>query len=124
MSDIKDLIGKTLKEVRAENGGCEVIFITDTDDKYRLVHNQDCCESVTIEDICGDLSDLIGSPIIVADEVTGETAQPNNWKPGEYEESYTWTFYKFDTGKGGVTIRWFGRSNGCYSESVDFEKFN
>lgn len=119
--DFSILKGKTLTEVVVGKDNTELVFITNDGERFRMYHSQDCCESVSIDDIDGDFVDLIGSPILVAEEVVGETAQPVGWKPDPYEESFTWTFYKLDTAKGGVTIRWFGSSNGYYSESVDFE---
>lgn len=78
---------------------------------FRLKHMQDCCESVWLEDVAGDLADLAGSPIVMAEESTetGETG-------GEHS---TWTFYKLGTAKGYVTLRWCGTSNGYYGEEVD-----
>lgn len=117
--EIDVLVGKTLKKII--NNTDELLFETDSGEKYKMYHIQDCSESVTLEDVCGDFGDLIGTPVMSAEAVHGDTAQPDGWT-GEGEDSYTWTFYKIDTAKGGVTLRWFGASNGCYSESVDFER--
>lgn len=116
-ADISDLVGKTLISVENIDDG-ELRFVTSDGVTYRMYHDQDCCEQVSIEDICGDLEDLIGSPILKAEESSNNDDPP----AASYVESYTWTFYKIDTIKGGVTIRWFGSSNGYYSERVSFYK--
>lgn len=112
--DFEVLVGKTLTNVENRNDD-EIVFTVDDGSKFMLYHSQDCCENVCVEDIVGDLSDLIGSPILQAEEVSNEDA------PREcHSDSYTWTFYKLATMKGRVTLRWLGESNGYYSESVDF----
>lgn len=116
MAEIKDLIGVTFDAVRQIDADTLRFERADGRD-FQFYHSQDCCESVYIESITGDLQDLVGSPILVAEEVSGET--PADFDPAN-EESYTWTFYKFATIKGYVDVRWFGASNGYYSESVDF----
>ncbi len=39
----------------------------------------------------------------------------------ESDENTTWTFYKFKTMNGFVTLRWCGQSE-CYNVEVDFIK--
>lgn len=119
---IPELIGKTLTEISGEVDGTEILMTTSNGEIYRMCHHQDCCEQVYIQDIIGDLQDLVGSPLTQAEEVTNPDDAPAN--PSEWIESCTWTFYKFATAKGFVTIRWFGSSNGYYGEGVNIDKIN
>lgn len=114
-NNVSELIDQILIKIE-QQGNDELYFYTADNKVYKMYHEQDCCEEVSIEDICGDLNDLIDSPILMAEEVT-EIGNSKN----EYSNSCTWTFYKFATNKGYVTIRWYGTSNGYYSESVDFK---
>jgi hypothetical protein len=117
-AEMSDFLGKTFTEIRGGIGDDELIFVC-AEGIFKMLHEQDCCESVSIEDITGDLQDLIGSPILVAEESTSnENPETANPETVEYQESFTWTFYKFATKKGYVDIRWYGGSNGYYSESV------
>lgn len=109
MADVSDLTGVVLASVKVND--YMVIFTAENGRSWIMHHHQDCCESVTVESVCGDIQDLVGTPIILAEEVTN---------PEPTTDEGTWTFYKFATRKGFVDIRWYGISNGYYSESVDF----
>lgn len=109
------LLGKTVTKIEgAAEESEEILFITENGDIFRMYHEQDCCEDVRVEDIGGDINDLIGNPILLAEEVTNEGER-------DYGDTCTWTWYHFATIKGYVTIRWYGESNGYYSESVNCE---
>ena len=110
---MEDMIGQVFDLVEADNYS---IRFRNKEGVFELLHHQDCCEDVEIESIVGDLQDLVGSPILMA-----EMSQPDLPSKEKYEESYTWTFYKFATIKGYVDIRWYGSSNGFYSEEVSLE---
>ena len=120
MINFSELVGKTLTAAHNVNDE-EIIFETNQGEKFKLWHNQDCCENVTVESITGDLGDLIGVPILAAEEASSED-DPPGYSHQYTPESQTWTFYKLRTIKGSVDIRWHGTSNGCYSESVCFDK--
>lgn len=121
MAKFSELQGKTLKSIKVSDDKERVDIECDDGKKYIMQHYQDCCESVAVEDVIGDLSDLIGSPILLAEEATSDK-EPEGFKHEYQLESQTWTFYKLRTIKGSVDIRWFGSSNGYYSESVYFEE--
>lgn len=96
-----------------------IVFTRADGVKYVMGYEADCCASCEITDLNGDLSDLVGVPITLANESYDE---PEGWIPDTYDEmgTWTWTFYRLATCKGHVDIRWFGSSNGYYSESVSF----
>ena len=110
------MLGKTFVQVSGAVGNFDLLFETANGERFMFSHQQDCCERVDINDIVGDLQDLVGEPLLLAEEVQGET--PVDFNEREYE-SVTWTFYKFATRKGYVDVRWLGESNGYYSEGVD-----
>jgi hypothetical protein len=111
--EFKDLLGKTFSSVE-NNDNEEIIFTVNEYEKYMLYHAQDCCENVSVESIDGYLEDLVGSEILQAEEVDNVE--------NDSQGNGTWTYYKLATIKGYVTIRWYGESNGYYSESVSFAK--
>lgn len=119
--NINILLGKTIVNIEgAKEGGDAILFTCLDGSQYLMYHEQDCCESVTIEDICGDVESLLNTPITMAEDISNRC--DNIPEPNYHDDSYTWTWYKFATMKGYVTIRWYGESNGYYSEEVDFKE--
>ena len=109
---MSNLIGKVC--IYAEQDGDEqIVFVFDDGTFAKMYHSQDCCESVSIEDVNGNLEDLIGVPLEVFEERTQNA-------PSSYG-SATWTFYCLRTIRGSIDIRWHGSSNGYYSETADVE---
>lgn len=130
-ADFESLVGKTVTAIipcvleykgitpckSLAKGVDAIIFTTECGKVYMMHHRQECCENVQLEDFEGDTSDIIGSPILRAEESTNED------KVDKGIDEYKWTFYKLATIKGWLDLRWLGVSNGYYSESVEFTKY-
>jgi len=69
-----DLLGRILYKVTAENKELR-LYLTETP-SFKFYHEQDCCESVSIEEIIGDLDDLVGVPMLEA----REDPQDGEWR--------------------------------------------
>ena len=109
--DIKDMVGKKVLGIYYDEENFQIL----TDDGvYAFYHEQSCCESVWLTQVDGISDKIIGSRIVIAEEVVDE-------KDTEYGH-ITWTFYKIGTNKGIVDFRFQGESNGYYSETVDLIK--
>jgi len=111
-ADFENLVGMTLTSINVSRADDKIEFVTSNGVEFEMYHEQDCCEGVSIDDIVGDLDDLTGTPITLAEEVSdsGDT---------DYG-TCTWTYYRLATSKGLVSLKWYGESNGYYSESVGF----
>lgn len=107
-----DMIGHVFTTI--DKGDDYLVFIRDDGYKIEFYHIQDCCEYVSIEDVCGDLQGLIGKPLRIAEEYTANVEAEREIKYGENQ----YTFYRFASETDFVTIRWYGESNGYYSIGV------
>jgi len=109
------LTGEVIREIRGADKGSDVIvFVCESGRIFEMYHEQDCCERVSVEDIAGDIDSVMGEPVLGAWEASSD--DPNA------SESGSWTFYTIRTVTGTIVIRWYGYSNGYYSESVSFRE--
>ena len=115
---INEVIGKRILNIYTDGGilgeekiGRKMLFELDGGMLIEFSHSQDCCEDVHIEDInCScPMYELHTGIITIAEQTTC------------YEDDgcVMWTFYRFCTDKGDLTVRWIGEDNGWYSKEVD-----
>lgn len=108
------LKGKTLTKVKVKGGNDDTeIYFHVGKEKFVLTHIQECCEDVSLIDVVGDFSDLIGNPLITAEVRTSD------YEPSSERRYGTWAFYEMSTIKGSVTMRWLGMSSGAYSQEAE-----
>ena len=113
------LLGLIPESVSGEIGS-DNLKINFTDGSQVLFyHEYDCCESVEIDDIVGTTLSIIGKPLLKADiKESDSQAKPTN---GYSDDSCTWTFLTLATIKGYIDVKFYGSSNGYYSEDISVE---
>jgi hypothetical protein len=114
--------GKTIQEIRGCKKHSDEVTIKFTDGScLKFYHKQDCCETVLLEDFDATPEDLVNAKIISIEERISNSNE-NEIKPlNTLDQSYTWSFYVIKTSKFTMTMRWYGESNGWYSETVDID---
>lgn len=119
--EMAKIVGQTPVSVEGATEGSDVVVIkTAEGNSLKLRYEPDCCASCSVCQVDGDIEDLIGVPLVMCEEITDgvpEHDQKTETGQGYEDESFTWTFVKLGTVKGYVTIRWYGSSNGYYSEA-------
>ena len=107
--------GKTIVEVVGLKKQEESVVLR-LDDKSELefYHEYSCCENFWLEDFEFSGKSVIGAKILDVVLVSEKQDVTDNG-------TMTWTFYKIQTDKGELFMRWCGESNGYYSEDVDIK---
>ena len=94
-SDIELLKGQTITSIEgAEVQSDEIVFTLSSGKIIRMYHDYDCCETVYLEDIQGEILDLLDPPLIMAEESTNSEDDLGLLTSAQ---SFTWTFYWFAT---------------------------
>lgn len=128
-----ELKGAKIKNIYCENvtllKGYDPLYVNevtfDTDKgKFKIYHEQDCCESCYLYKVIGNPYCLQGYTVKLAE------SEFKNEHPEWYKEdskyannSFTWSCYYLENSRGNRVEFWFlGESNGYYCEVTDFIK--
>lgn len=114
---LRNIIGAKITDV---SQGDEYDFLltisTNKGLTLKFYHEQDCCESVWLEDGFDDLKSMIGKEILDIEYIFNQTDEPLE----DVDDSYTWHYTNIKTIDKDCQLRFFGTSNGFYSEDIDF----
>lgn len=117
--DIKLMQGKVFNKVyKTIDTNKHELLIFESNTEYFIFYNKkDYCGGMYIEEIYGDLKDLEHVPLTGAAEIYYKSEDDYDYTKYEYCVK-TWTHYRFETSKGGVTVRWFGQAEEDSIEEV------
>ena len=110
------LVGSKILSIKGAEGGSDLVRIVTDKGTLTMIHYQNCCEYVSVDDVTGSVEDLIGKVVRVAEE-----RESNDVPPYNNNECEQWTLYEIRTDGGDLSIRWYGSSKGYYSVSVSCE---
>lgn len=105
------LAGKTITSIEGLNSD-HVTIKTECGKTYGMRHFQDCCESVSLKEVLGNVDSIIGKEVRYANEDTSDCS--GEWSSG------TRTTFTIHTNGGSLILIWEGYSNGYYGEGVSF----
>lgn len=117
MDTYNELVGEVLTHIdeNADNG--EILLTTESGRQFKIYHYQDCCESVYIEGTDGDWNQLLNKKLIAVD-----CDYEDGGDKEAYDSSSTRTIFTFKVNDATVINKWFGSSNGYYSETASLEE--
>ena len=115
---VQHLIGRVIKSVEVGKSEGRVKFYLKDGTALAIWHEHDCSDCVYLEDIIG---------IDTVTQLTGETVLDAyvSYRVGEHDKDSTWgrfsvwVFLMLRTNNYSVVFRWYGTSNGYYSECPD-----
>ncbi len=121
MTELKELLGKTLvKLIGAKQGSMEVTLTCSDGTSYIMYNNDEYDDEAEVTKILGDVTNLLHSPIILAEcfEIRSHVGSMQAMPP----EADVITYFNLATIKGEVRIEWFYNSDGYSEELVLFQQ--
>lgn len=123
--DFFTLKGKTITKIEFGNESVDITTLTDKiQNQYSLYHEQDCCESVSLYRVIGNIADVLNAPITLAEEDAHSNDPDWYTEKSDWRDSFTWSVFVLETTRGRVEFWFLGESNGYYGETVNFHKVN